>query len=65
MTTFDIRTMLDPVKTAREEGRQIGRREMRDQIREIFATHAATHPNPEIRAELWPFINYIERMHTT
>lgn len=65
MNKFDVKTMLDPVRTAREEGRQIGRREMRDQIHTIYAAHAATHHNPEIRAELWTFIKYIERMATT
>ena len=65
MPTYDIRTMHDPAQTAREEGRQTGRREMRDQIRATFAAHATSHPDPDTRAELWTFINYIERMHIT
>jgi hypothetical protein len=65
MPTSNVRTMFDPVRGALEQGRQAGRREMRDQIREIYAAHAATHHDPEIRAELWTFINYIERMSIT
>jgi hypothetical protein len=53
--------MLDPVKTSREEGRLQGRKEMRDQIRDRFATFASRHPEPVVSDELWTFVNWIER----
>lgn len=61
MTTFQVKTMLDPVRTSREEGRMQGRKEMRDHIRGTFAAFASDHPNPVIRDELWAFIEHIER----
>jgi hypothetical protein len=62
MNKFDIKQMLDPVRTAREEGRLAGRKEMRDQIRHILSVHASTHHDKEIRAELWTFLGHIDRM---
>lgn len=59
--TFTVANMLDPVRTAREEGRLQGRKEMRDLLREQFATFAASHPNPVICDELWMFKEHIER----
>jgi hypothetical protein len=61
MTAFNVRNMLDPVKTSREEGRLQGRKEMRDQIRDRFATFASRHPEPVVSDELWTFVNWIER----
>ena len=62
MPEFNIKHMLDPVRTAREEGRLAGRREMRDQIRQAFSVYATTHHDKDIRHELWTFINHIDRM---
>lgn len=62
MTSFNVKSMLDPVRTSREEGRLQGRKEMRDQIRDQFATFASRHPDPVISDELWTFVNWIERM---
>ena len=59
--TFQVRNMLDPVRTSREEGRLQGRKEMRDKLRADFATFATSHPNPVIADELWQFIGHIER----
>ena len=61
MTVFNVHTTLDPVRTSREEGRIQGRKEMRDQIRNQFATFASRHPDPVISDELWTFVNWIER----
>ena len=61
MTAFSVRNMLDPVKTAREEGRLHGRMEMRNQIRDMFATFAVRHPDPVVSDELWMFVNHIDR----
>jgi hypothetical protein len=61
MTVFNVHTTLDPVRTSREEGRLQGRKEMRDQIRNQFATFASRHPDPVISDELWTFVNWIER----
>ena len=62
---FDIRAMLDPVPFARNEGRKVGQREMRDRVRDEFARFATRHPDPVISDELWTFVNYIERMEVT
>jgi hypothetical protein len=62
MTVFNVHRMLDPVRTSREEGRLQGRKEMRDRIRDQFATFASRHPDPIISDELWMFVNHIERM---
>jgi hypothetical protein len=62
MTAFNVQRMLDPVRTSREEGRLQGRKEMRDRIRDQFATFASRHPDPVISDELWLFVNHIERM---
>ena len=61
MTAFSVRNMLDPVKTAREEGRLRGRLEMRNHIRDQFATFAVRHPDPVVSDELWAFVNHIDR----
>ena len=65
MTAFDVRQMLDPVKTAREEGRLQGKLEMRNAIRDQFATFAVHHPDPVISDELWMFVNHIDRQAWT
>jgi hypothetical protein len=65
MTHFHVKQMLDPVRHAREEGRLQGRKEMRDQIRDTFASFAASHPNPVIGDELWSFVGHIERADLT
>ncbi len=65
MNSFNVKAMLDPVRTSREEGRLQGRKEMRDQIRGQFATFASRHPDPIISDELWTFVNFIERMDLT
>lgn len=62
MTVFNVHKLLDPVNTSREEGRLAGRKEMRDQIRDQFATFASRHPDPVVSDELWMFVNHIERM---
>ena len=62
MTVFNVHKMLDPVRTSREEGRLQGRKEMRDSIRDQFATFASRHPDPVVSDELWTFVNWIERM---
>lgn len=61
MSGFNVRTMLDPVRTSREEGRVQGRKEMRDQLRDQFASFATSHPNPVIADELWQFVAHIEK----
>ena len=61
MNSFNVRTMLDPVRTSREEGRLQGRKEMRDSIRDQFVTFAMTHPDPVVRDELWAFKEHIEK----
>lgn len=65
MTAFNVKALLDPVRTSREEGRLQGRKEMRDYLRDVFATHAASHPNPVVADELWTFINHIEKADLT
>lgn len=61
MSPFNVRQMLDPVKTQREEGRMQGRKEMRDLLRDQFASFASSHPNPVIADELWQFVAHIEK----
>ena len=61
MTNFNVKHMLDPVRTAREEGRIAGRKEMRDQVKGMFASFASTHPDQVVSDELWTFVGYIER----
>lgn len=61
MTTFNVKTILDPVRASREEGRMQGRKEMRDHLRGVFASFASSHPTPVVRDELWSFIEHIER----
>ena len=65
MTTFNVKHMLDPVRTSREEGRLQGRKEMRDQIKGMFASFASTHPDQVVSDELWTFVGYIERTELT
>ena len=61
MTTFNVKHMLDPVRTSREEGRMQGRKEMRDMLRDQFASFAASHPNPVVADELWQYVGHIEK----
>jgi hypothetical protein len=61
MTQFNVRHMLDPVKTNREEGRVQGRKEMRDLLRDQFAAFASSHPNSVVADELWTFVAHIEK----
>ena len=65
MTVFSVKHMLDTVRTSREEGRIAGRREMRDQIKGMFASFASTHPDQVVSDELWTFVGYIERTDLT
>jgi hypothetical protein len=65
MTVFSVKHMLDPVRTSREEGRIAGRKEMRDQIKGMFASFASTHPDQVVSDELWTFVGYIERTDLT
>ena len=60
-----LHAFLDPVPFARETGRQLGQRQMRDRIRDQFAVFATRHPDPVIADELWTFVSHIERMHNT
>jgi hypothetical protein len=62
MPVFNVKEMLDPVRWSREEGRLQGRKEMRDHVRDQFATFASRHPDPVISDELWLFVSHIERM---
>ena len=61
MPEFNVKTMLDPVRTAREEGRLTGRQEMRDLIRGMFVSFASSHPDAVVRDELWMFKEHIEK----
>lgn len=61
MTDFTVKHMLDPVRTAREEGRIQGRQEMRDHIRTMFVSFASSHPDAVVRDELWAFKEHVER----
>ena len=61
MTEFHVKHMLDPVRTSREEGRIAGKKEMRDQIKGMFASFASTHPDQVVSDELWTFVGYIDR----
>lgn len=65
MHSFNVKQMLDPVRWSREEGRLQGRKEMRDLVRDQFATFASRHPDPVVSDELWMFVNHIERMDLT
>jgi hypothetical protein len=65
MTAFNVKHMLDPVRASREEGRIAGRKEMRDQIKGMFASFASTHPDQVVSDELWTFVGYIERTDLT
>ncbi len=42
---FDIRAMLDPVPFARNEGRKLGQREMRDRVRDEFSRPVTPTPS--------------------
>ena len=61
MRATTLKPMLDPARIAREEGRIAGRKEMRDQIKGMFASFASTHPDQIVSDELWTFVGYIER----
>jgi len=61
MTVFNVKHMLDPVRTSREEGRIQGRKEMRDQLKAMFASFASSHPDRVVSDELWTFVGHIER----
>lgn len=61
MADIRIQQLLDPVRTSREEGRLQGRKEMRDLLRDAFATFATSHPNSVVADELWTFVNHIEK----
>ena len=56
---MSLNVFVDPVPVAREEGRQMGRRSMRDEIATDFAAFAATHPNAVTADELWHFVEHI------
>lgn len=61
MPEFSVKQMLDPVRFAREEGRIAGKKEMRDQVKAMFASFASTHPDQVVSDELWTFVGFIER----
>ena len=61
MPEFTVKQMLDPVRFAREEGRIAGKKEMRDQVKAMFASFASTHPDQVVSDELWTFVGFIER----
>ena len=61
MTAFNVKALLDPVRTSREEGRLQGRKEMRDQLKAMFASFATSHPDQVVSDELWTLVGYIER----
>ena len=61
MTETHVRQMLDPARLAREEGHIAGRKEMRDQVKAMFASFASTHPDQVVSDELWTFVGFIER----
>ncbi len=61
MTEFNVKQMLDPVRFAREEGRIAGKKEMRDQVKAMFASFASTHPDQVVSDELWTFVGFIEQ----
>ena len=61
MPETHVRQMLDPARLAREEGRIAGRKEMRDQVKAMFASFASTHPDQVVSDELWTFVGFIER----
>jgi hypothetical protein len=65
MSQPNLRLLLDPVRSHREEGRMQGRKEMRDLIRDQFATYAVRHPDPVVADELWGFVHHIDRMDLT
>jgi hypothetical protein len=65
MTSYNVRNMLDPVRTSREEGRVQGRKEMRDLLRDQFAMFASSHPSPVVGDELWTFVAHIEKASLT
>lgn len=65
MTSFNVKSMLDPVRTSREEGRVQGRKEMRDLLRDQFAMFASSHPSPVVADELWTFVAHIEKASLT
>lgn len=65
MHATTLKPMLDPARIAREEGRIAGRKEMRDQIKGMFASFASTHPDQVVSDELWTFVGYIERTDLT
>ena len=61
MPVTTLKPMLDPARVAREEGRIQGKKEMRDQVKAMFASFASTHPDQVVSDELWTFVGYIER----
>jgi len=65
MNQFNVKHMLDPVRLAREEGRTQGRKEMRDLLRDQFASFASSHSSPIVADELWQFVGHIERASLT
>ncbi len=61
MPVTTLKPMLDPARVAREEGRIQGKKEMRDQVKAMFASFASTHPDQVVSDELWTFVGFIER----
>lgn len=61
MPVTTLKPMLDPARVAREEGRIQGKKEMRDQVKAMFASFASTHPDQTVSDELWTFVGFIER----
>lgn len=61
MPETTLKLVLDPARVAREEGRIQGKKEMRDQVKAMFASFASTHPDQVVSDELWTFVGFIER----
>lgn len=55
----DIRTWVDPVPVARDEGRKQGQRDMRDRICQQIASFAAM-PNQPAADELWRLLDHVK-----
>ena len=56
---MSLNVFVDPVPVAREEGRLMGRRAMRDEIATDFAAFATDHPSQVVADELWAFVEHI------
>jgi len=62
MTHFNVKHMLDPVRTAREEGRVQGRLEMRERLAQDIAAMMATETNKHTADALWALSTHLRGM---